>query len=762
MNHSSGVFAHTTLGPIETWEPLERHLREVGEGDPAKELAGAAEFAAPFQASDWGRVLGWWHDLGKYSKAFQEHLRVSAGLSDLHADEMHGRVDHSSAGAKHAVARFGRDGVGRLLAYCIAGHHAGLPNWESGLAGLRQRLDKAIEPIDGAPRDILELPCPSLPMVEWGSTPAQVSFRVAFFVRMLFSCLVDADFLATERFMKPEQATQRAARRPSLDELLQRLNGSLERFNHSSPDTPVNQRRREVLEACRSKAELPPGLFSLNVPTGGGKTLSSLAFALNHARCHSLRRVIYAVPFTSIIEQTAKQFRDALGDLRDAVLEHHSGVDAECAMRTRLAAENWDAPLIVTTNVQFLESLFASRTSRCRKLHRIARSVIILDEAQTLPPELLTPTLAAIDELARNYGCTIVLCTATQPSIERRERFEIGLENVTPIIEDPIALHEALRRTEVQVLPTLNNVDLANRIAEHRQALCIVNSRGHATAVFRELLARRPVDECVHLSALMCAAHRSQVIQDIRRRLDRNEPCCVVSTQIIEAGVDVDFPVVFRALAGLDSIAQAAGRCNREGKRASGPVFVFEYDARTHRAPPFIKSAAEITKQILPEHRDDLLSPRAIEAYFRLRYWRQGDDDGRGWDRGRGEGRPSVMECFGGKGLECQFRAASERYRLIEDAQTPIVVPWGDKGRELCEELASMPEEPNPGWLRNWARRAQRYTVGVFEHSLKILKENSVLIERHGWAYLSNARAYDEKLGLTFEAVGLNPEDLVQ
>jgi CRISPR-associated endonuclease/helicase Cas3 len=504
------------------------------------------------------------------------------------------------------------------------------------------------------------------------------------------------------------------------------------------------------------------------VPTGGGKTLSSLAFALTHAAAHGLRRVVYAIPFTSIIEQTADVFRQAMGE--QEVLEHHSNLEPDDpekqSERSRLAAENFDASMVVTTNVQLFESFFANRTSRCRKLHRLANSVIILDEAQTLPTKLLAPTLAALDELVRNYGTTVVLCTATQPAVERRERFAVGLENVTPIVDDPAELHRSLRRVTVERAGELSDSELAARLSDEPQVLCIVNSRRHAAALFRQL----DDPAALHLSALMCAAHRSDVVAAIRRRLQEDsQPCRVISTQVIEAGVDVDFPAVYRAAAGLDSIAQAAGRCNREGlltdddgRPRLGRVVVFGYDEQQHPPPPFVRTAAGHFGQVAPDHADDLLSPAAIESYFRLHYWHQGGDDGRGWDQGR-EGR-SIMRCFGGEAGDPrhhQFREAAEAYRLIDDAQTPVLVPYGEKGRALIRHLDAMPETVEPSVLRAFDRAAQRYVVGVREYGLRELLENQVLLERHGRYYLANEAAYDERLGLTFEAVGLSPEALI-
>jgi CRISPR-associated endonuclease/helicase Cas3 len=482
-------------------------------------------------------------------------------------------------------------------------------------------------------------------------------------------------------------------------------------------------------------------------------------------------RVVYAIPFTSIIEQTADVFREALDNLKHEVLEHHSNLEPDDPQkqsdRSRLAAENFDASIIVTTNVQLFESLFANRTSRCRKLHRLAKSVIILDEAQTLPTNLLAPTLAALQELVRNYGSTVVLCTATQPAVERRERFTIGLESVTPIIDDPKELHQSLRRVTVERVGELADSDLAARLSDEQRVLCIVNSRAHAAALFRQL----DDPSAFHLSALMCAAHRSDVIAEIRGRLKpgASQPCRVISTQVVEAGVDVDFPAVYRAAAGLDSITQAAGRCNREGRLTDensnpklGRVVVFDYDEQSHRPPPFVRIAANHFREVAPDHAEDLLSPAAVESYFRLHYWLKGGDDGRGWDHGR-EGK-SIMRCFGGEDghpLHHQFREAAEAYRLIDDAQAPVLVPYGEKGRALIRRLEGMPETVEPRVLRAFDRAAQRYVVGVREHGLRELLENQVLLERQGRYYLANAAAYDNKLGLTFESVGLDSDRLI-
>lgn len=743
-------YAHTREGrPRSEWEPLEDHLREVGEG--GEYMPGAAGFAEAFSARPWGHLLGLWHDLGKYSRAFQDHLQSSEG-GVAHLESLPGsRVDHSTAGAQHAASHCGGS-IGRVLAYCIAGHHGGLPDATAcggGLSGLEDRLKKEIPAVAAAPPSLLDVPPPAIPQLDFGQRRADRSFRLAVFCRMLFSCLVDADYLATEQFMKPERAAARKRTLPTPAELLPVLDKHLGTLQSDAADTPVNRKRREVLEACRNAAERESGLFSLTVPTGGGKTLSSLAFALKHAAKHNLRRVIYAIPFTSIIEQNADRLREAIAAATpDVVLEHHSNLDPQKETRWgRLAAENWDATLIVTTNVQFYESLFASKPSRCRKLHRIACSVIILDEAQSLPVELLQPTLKMLEELCRNYGCTIVLCSATQPAVRHRDEFRIGLRNVREIIDDVPELFAALKRVEVEQLGPVEDEALVEQLARHEQVLCVVNTRKHAAKLFR-LLQDTIADNVFHLSAQMCPAHRTEVLQQIRACLDfkDSKPCRVISTQLIEAGVDIDFPVVYRVMAGLDSITQAAGRCNREGRLDCGHVFIFETDVPP---TPQVKRAAQDTREIAELH-PDLFSLEAIEAFFSLHYWQRKDE----WDKYR------IMERFAysSTGPHFQFCKAAKDYRLIKDEQQPVIVPYGDRGRELVDELKSLREPPG----RDFARQLQRYVVGLYAWQMDQLIENGMIAQYHDQYWIiENDEAYDPQLGVRLDVVGLDPSALM-
>ncbi len=728
-------FAHTKEGrPPSEWQCLRQHLEGVGDL--------AARFAACFGAAEWARLAGRWHDLGKYSDLFQDYLRATAA-ADPHIADTGGprgratKVDHSTAGGRHAVAEI--ELSGHLLAYVIAGHHSGLLNGRGEGARLEKRLEKEIEPID-PPADLLAAPALELPPILRSALGARDAFATAFFTRMLFSCLVDADFLDTEGFLDPE----RRATRPSWPaDILERMASALDQHLEAMrPEpTPVNRRRAEVRQACLAAAELPPGLFSLTVPTGGGKTLSSLAFALRHAVSHGLRRLIYVVPFTTIIEQNADAFRRATESLRtagipDPVLEHHCNIDTGRETHaSRLAAENWDAPVVVTTSVQFYESLFANRTSRCRKLHNLARSVIVLDEAQTLPVDYLKPCLKALRELER-YGTTVVLCSATQPAINRREDFAIGLEGVTEIIPDPPRLYRDLERVRVEDVGTRTDRALAERLLAGRQVLCIVNTRGHARKLFEAL---GDGDGHFHLSALMCPEHRGAVLDEIRRRLEQRRLCRVVSTQLIEAGVDIDFPAVFRSLAGLDSIAQAAGRCNRSGKLDGlGQTFVFR--SEHGRSEKFFAETANCADALLPLY-EDPLSLEAVEHYFRLYYWEQSAR----WDTEQIMHEFHLLNerklpfCFG-------FARVAKRFRLIENAGEPVIIPWRDQGRSLCEQLRESSAVPG----RVLLRKLQRYTVNVPKRIWDAHIDRDIERVHERYPVLSNLEShYCERTGLS-------------
>lgn len=747
-------YAHSLEGePPEIWQPLEEHLRNVAE------MAG--EFAAPFGGGEWARLVGYWHDLGKYSNAFQKKLYDANGV-DCHIETQPGRVVHSEAGG-HLASLKGWKGADQVLSWLIMGHHAGLTDFASDHVGAKALMPKMADPgrsqeiLNNVPEAIIgqNLPQPPKPL-QSGADPA-------FFIRMLFSCLVDADFIDTEAFMDKGRADLRKEAQPELGTLLKAFDRYMDSLCGKAAPTPVNKIRAEVLARCRKAAEEMPAVFSLSVPTGGGKTLASLAFALRHAERREKKRIIYVIPYTSIIEQTADVFRKIPG-FEDAVLEHHSNV-AEAAesretARSRLAAENWDEPLIVTTSVQFFESLFACRTSRCRKLHNIANSVVIFDEAQCLPHKYLRPVVFAIRELFRHYRVTPLLCTATQPVLTRTDEFDFKFREGfdTPpreIVENPNELAERLKRVEIvrhnrEMVPT-ELAELAESIrAEQNAVLCIVNRRDDA----RTLARLMPEETTLHLSTNMCAAHRFKVLEEIKTRIKaKKEKITVVSTSLIEAGVDLDFPVVYRALAGLDSIAQAAGRCNREGrleeggKKIHGRTVIFV----PTKQPGYVRQAAGITSEMLAKKLQTLLSPGNYERYFRQRFWQLGED---ALDKNQ------IMKLVSGRGMNFYFRTAAERFGLIEDDwQETVLVPFGD-AVHLLGRLTS------ESWSqRTILRQLGRYGVGVPQRLFGDLVGQGYIRESgYPGLYMLDPILYDEdRYGFIppDEVVAVNPEKTI-
>ena len=734
----------------------------------AEHLQGVAGAAAEFAqalgpaSAPWAELAGRWHDLGKYRPGFQRYVRQA---EDAHIEHrVAGREKtHSAAGALWAMQQLNQSKLpyGHVLAYLIAGHHAGLGDWDEDLRPRLASTDSAQELAEAL---AAQPPAAVLATDGWVPTLQGIpggGEGFALWLRMLFSCLVDADFLDTEAHFdagKPE-------RRGGFPALAQ-MHATLADWMAARPvaATPVNALRADILRQCRAKAALAPGFFSLTVPTGGGKTLSSLAFALEHALAHGQRRVIYAIPYTSIIEQTADVFRSVFAALGDEVLvEHHSQAESapesETA-RSRLACENWDASLIVTTNVQLFESLFAAKTSRCRKLHRIAGSVIVLDEAQQLPPAFLQPILDVLNLLVRHYGVTVLLCTATQPALASTAYFDAsknlrGLNNVCEIIDAPDALFTALNRVRVELPQDWNAPtpweDLAAQLSAEDCVLAIVSTRKAA----RTLHTLMPPGT-LHLSALMCAAHRQAVITHIKERLRAKregrdlQPLRVVSTQLVEAGVDMDFPVVYRALAGLDSIAQAAGRCNREGLLADkGRVVVFV----PPEPPPkgtLLKAAQACVSTLQGQQADPLARP-LFERYFREFYYSQALD-------ARGiVGKLKVNPAT----LAVQFRSAAEAFRLIDDADSAsVVVRYAAQHDKIEKLLRTLQAEGPQRWLM---RKLQRYTVSIPQRQAdKMLARGDLSLPVPGLYVLAESdHLYSDVLGLVDDADLYQPSAFV-
>ena len=617
------------------------------------------------------------------------------------------------------------------------------------------------------------------PHFDWDLTsPLAPARQFAMLGRMIFSCLVDADFKATERYYESIGERRKDREWSTLADCLPAFLTGFEAkiAGFGAPRSELAMRRAEILSTVRERAAMTPGLFTLNVPTGGGKTLASLGFALDHAKRHGHRRIIYSIPFTSIIDQTAAIFRGVLGAAN--VLEHHSAIEDEAQQdrgakgadsarsskdKMRLAMEDWAAPVVVTTHVQLFESLFAARTSRARKLHNIAGSVIVLDEAQVLPRPLLAPTVQAIDELARNYGCSIVLCTATQPAFDARRleaghplALELGGRELAP---DPVRMHAAFRRNSLVHAGEMDDDALVAALADAPQALVIVNSRAHALELFLAAKAAG-LDGLVHLTTRQYAAHRRIILKDVRARLKPTtegggQPCRVIATSLIEAGVDVDFPVAWRAEAGLDQIAQAAGRVNREMTRPADASTVTVFKAKGRKPPAEIGGLVGDMQRMMGRH-PDLFSPAAMEEYFGETYWRLGLD---GLDAARppvedGE-KPGIlhlMQMSPRHGPDIAYRKIASRYRMVETGMVPVIVPR-DKDSLAAVKRLGITDIPS-GAL---ARELQLYVVQVPPKARALLLANrhvafeAPTIRGDQFAVLKTDSLYDEAVGLVWE-----------
>jgi CRISPR-associated endonuclease/helicase Cas3 len=682
---------------------LVAHLTQVG--------SLAKEFASFTPLENIAEVAGLLHDLGKFSLQFQARLRGSKES-----------VNHSTAGAQEAIKRYGA--IGKIIAFVVAGHHAGLANGvDEGheRRTLADRLKETVPSLQLGWEDSITLPS-SL------AAPTNVllrkdfeGFQFSFLIRMLYSCLVDADFIDTDNFYRSLKGEKKRSNdAATLAEIKNAFDQYLKliQANQASSDK-VHRLRSVILDSSRNNAKLSPGLFSLTVPTGGGKTLTSMAFALDHALLYAMRRIIYVIPFTSIIEQNAQIFRESFGEFGDnAVLEHHSAFvekgtpNKDSRDKLKVASENWQVPVVVTTAVQFFDSLFADRSSACRKLHNIAGSVIILDEAQSLPLALLRPIMASIDELARNYRCSIVLCTATQPALSKEQHgFYNGFEKVREIayhqqyIPNSDFLFQKLKRVSVKHIGVQSDEDLLLHLSNHDQILTIVNNRRHARALF-DSAAR--LSGIRHLTTLMCAKHRTKVLSKIRQDLKLGNPCRVISTSLIEAGVDVSFPTVYRAEAGLDSIAQAAGRCNRHGEKQSEDSHVLIFQAPDWPAPPELAQLSEHMAEVVRNHQGDLLSPDALSLYFKLTY------KAKGKELDKKEILASLQAHT--KHLDFPFQNTARDFRMIESHMTPVIIPFDEEAVALLRDLRF---SESSGGI---ARKLQPYIVQVPDKGLELLR----------------------------------------
>jgi CRISPR-associated endonuclease/helicase Cas3 len=737
----------------EGWEPLRDHLQDVAER--------AASFAEPFGAANEARLAGLLHDLGKYSDLFT--LRLEGKASGL---------DHWSVGAKAALDRL--HGIAAPVALVIQGHHIGLQSAAEALQDLksplrsRPRQLQLTHPDSAVLLTRMEADGISLPDLQTRLFDPLHGLAAAMLdVRMLFSALVDADCLETEAHFKRDSDGLKVQRpvAPKLQakEALAVLEAFLAELAKTSSSAPeVNSLRADLLESCREAGALKPGVFTLSAPTGTGKTLAMLAFALRHAAANKLRRIVLAVPFLSIIEQTVRVYREllapAFGD--DYVLEHHSlagtrGTEEDgqdkIDLESRRLAEQWGAPLIVTTSVQLLESLFANRPSTCRKLHHLAESVILLDEVQTLPPVLAAPTLASLSHLAARYGSSIVFATATQPAFrsldENVRQFAKSGWQPREIVPERLDLFARARRVRViwDVEPNRCWDSLAEELATAGSALCIVNLKKHAQELTKRL-QQLGAPGLFHLSTNLCPAHRECVLAGVRQRLDDRLHCLLISTQCVEAGVDVDFPLVLRALAPLEAIAQAAGRCNRNGLLPEGIVRVFVPEAEGY-PPGGYEAATKVTRALLRELGPeviDLQSPKLFEKYYQKLYNLTGITTGK---QGKAEELREAIDRL-------DFEETARLYRLIDHDAINVVVPWDPAAfGALSDDLRRL------GRLTTrWVRQARPHSVNLYRPKLHdplwaylnpaalSRKED----QREDWFLLLGETLYDrEVLGLT-------------
>lgn len=679
----------------------------------------AESFAAEFGMGDYARIMSLLHDKGKEQLEWQKYIRQVTGYNKDYSGINKG-PNHAFVGA--CVARKCYPEIAPLIAQPIAGHHRGLYDY-------CQYEEETNRPIpDGV---CIGEPTPySLPDIK--RRPKDLHHTV----RMLFSCLVDADSLDTERFMNPRQASLRGGS-ASIDELLNTLESHLLHLRNNSRDTQVNQVRNFVQEQCVKESNGEKGFYSLTVPTGGGKTLASVLWALHHANRNRMKRIIIVIPYTSIIAQTASTLKKIFGE--DNVLEHHSNVNSEgigdekLRRRMELATENWDYPIIVTTNVQFFESLFSNRRSDCRKLHNIANSVVIFDEVQTLPLAYYKPIVDTLDTLHRIFGVSILFTTASQPVLtgriegaNPRASFD-ALTAVREIIPKEAGLHLKLRRVELDFIKGILTYDeIVSEITQHSRVLCIVNTRKDA----KELFDRLPKEGiCLHLSRMMCSAHIAATIKKIKEALNENGdyPIRVIATQLIEAGVDIDFPVVYRQEAGLDSILQAAGRCNREGKLKLCCTRVFSL-GKENPLPPGLMTQMNNARLGMGHHQD-WFSPEAMTDYFKQLYSRIDDFD-----------KKQMSQLLYKR--ECEFEEAAHQFHLIDERTISVIINWGDSMKHYQQLKATGPSY-------SIMKKLAQYSVNIREHDFNALRGIGAIEELYEKVYAIPAPSfYSEETGL--------------
>lgn len=769
-------------------QTLEEHLRNVS--------ARCKEFCGDFGAPTWGELVGMAHDWGKRSSKWQEYLAKGG------REERRQSPGHAPQSVADLAAAFPDEmkPFALIAAYCVRGHHGRLPDWNSTFGNefqepekagvkIREPLPPELLPHGGIAELLPKLQAERDAFWQRGAAgrqdgAADVFADIAFFIRMLHSACVDADRLDAESVESPETNAKRGGR-DDFAALERKFEEHMKRFSANAAKTPVNAARAEILEACRSKAESANGFFTLEAPTGGGKTLSAMAFAMKHLRRNGMKRIVVAIPFKSIIEQTAQTYRDIFG--KDNVLEHHSNFDfsegeakkggkngkeseeEQEATPAELAAENWDAPIIVTTTVQLFESLLQGKAGSARKIHNLAKSVIVLDEAQKLPPNHLNAILSTLRSLVFCCGSTVVLCSATIPDltgiINEGDVHPIrGLNKVEPILGNAETLAKTLCRTTLAPRISIAMRELAERLAQEEQVLCIVNTRSKCLDLFGRVRESRGGENTRHLSALMCPADRRRTLEEIRKKVAEGAPIAVVATSIVEAGVDLDFHTVWRELAGLDSIAQAAGRCNREGRRETGTVQVFEFADEALKSPPsFLSRSIASTLHCVQGDEFPELTPSVYRKFFRQLLRKSKDilnsdkfketfvnPSNYLWAPKRNvkenESDSINNYIFCGK---YDYATFGDEFKMI-DSQASLIVLYGESP-SLVERLR------REGPSRSLFRALQQYAVNICKRDMTDLAESGCIEPLHGLWVQRQDGIYEEGRGvrLTTEANAL-------
>lgn len=787
-------------------QDLWSHLRQTGDI--------AAKQAAKIGLGSIGELLGLVHDLGKATRVFDQYIRSNVGLCDPDEDVVddiileRGKIDHSTAGAQIIYEYLSKDPSNRIAAeilpIIIASHHSGLidcltPGGENRLA---KRLTK--DPADTRKNEAWDNLDPSIrarivtllqsdvgealrsfirSSIETQDGDPEIRFKLGLLTRFLFSVLIDADRLDTADFENPKgEVLRNYGQYVPWDKLIDLLEHKLQLFPN---DKPIDLLRRTVSEHCKSMGVKKRGIYRLTVPTGGGKTLASLRFALYHAREHNMERIIYVIPYTSIIDQNAAVICDILDPnasregASSIVLEHHSNLAPEIASSTqhRLLAENWDAPIVLTTMVQFLEALFGAGTRSCRRMHQLANAVIIFDEIQMLPIRSIHLFNVALQYLVKACGATALLCTATQPLLDQVEPRNRALSITSEIIPNVDELYRELRRvsvidkTRADGWTTDDIAELAiDEMSMYGSVLLIVNTKKAAATIFKEIKSR--TNSVCHLSTNMCPAHRLSVLAEIRDTIESKDRMICVSTQLIEAGVDISFPVVIRSLAGLDSVTQAAGRCNRHKERQNyGRVIIINPVIEKLDKLIDIKRGRDVTERIIHEFKsdpaqfyDDLLSPAALNYYFRYYFYsRQHEMDYKINRHSSVCREDSLFNLLSMNTLSVKeyermnnaapdlvfrqsFMSAAKTFAAIDQSGRGVIVPY-EEGKQI---IAALCGDIDIAERYELLRRAQRYSVNLHLNELrKHIGVDGAIMEAgkgSGILYL-HERYYDSELG---------------